>query len=109
MLIKCPECGAEVPDYTKFCVNCGFKLDGNKSKEINIDEEGKCPRCGNNSLSSDGHMIFCSNCNYVRLSCPKCGSFNIIRYWVGRKGIKGILFGVRDREKTRCCDCGYEW
>lgn len=31
-LIKCPECGKEVSDKAKVCINCGFPLEEEKSE-----------------------------------------------------------------------------
>ena len=32
-LIKCPECGKEISDKAKACINCGFPLNDDKSEE----------------------------------------------------------------------------
>ena len=47
--VKCPNCGADVPEENKFCGICGTKM----------QVENVCPNCGNkNPLSNK----FCNNC-----------------------------------------------
>lgn len=69
MLVVCPECGAEISQYSETCVKCGFPLkkfmDDNG---LNDFEHVKiCPKCG------------CTNCSEspqdgvpIRLKCKKC-------------------------------------
>lgn len=48
--IKCPECGNELPEGSKFCMNCGAKI-----------EEAKCKNCG---------AKLAQNAKF----CPECGA-----------------------------------
>ena len=47
--MKCPNCNEEIEDDSKFCSQCGTKI------------EQSCPKC-NNVISQDAK--FCSNCGY---------------------------------------------
>lgn len=49
--LKCPQCNTEVADGTKFCPNCG--------SPIGIPQPRKCSQCG--AEIEDGEK-FCSNC-----------------------------------------------
>ena len=71
MLVVCPECGAEISQYSETCVKCGFPLkkfmDDNG---LNDFEHVKiCPKCGctnSRAYPQDGVPI--------RLKCKKCGT-----------------------------------
>ena len=56
--MKCPSCGVDLPDGSKFCDNCGNK--------IQIAPSGKkCPQCGFENMSQ---AAFCDNCGYQFVS-----------------------------------------
>ena len=48
---KCPNCGAEVSDNAKFCMQCGSK----------IPEEISCPKCGANLPSNAKFCLACGS------------------------------------------------
>ena len=50
--IKCPKCGSEIPANSKFCGNCGAKI-----------EESVCKNCGEKLASG---AKFCGNCGTRR-------------------------------------------
>ena len=69
MLVVCPECGAEISQYSETCVKCGFPLkkfmDDNGLNDFEYVKI--CPKCG------------CTNCSEspqdgvpIRLKCKKC-------------------------------------
>ena len=76
--MKCRKCGAEIPDNSLRCANCGIK--------VNM----VCPNCSNLVPFGDkvcSHCDFelikiCSNCNssniYSATECRKCGSSLIV-------------------------------
>ena len=62
--ITCPKCGGEVPDNSKFCLECGTKI------EILAEDEMICPSCGKKTHKGK----FCMECGSPLVSrCPKCG------------------------------------
>ena len=62
--IKCQKCGAEAPEGTKFCNECGTKIIKPGSTA--------CPKCG--AEVPEG-VKFCNECGQkMTLSCPKCGA-----------------------------------
>ena len=65
--IKCSKCGVEVPVNSKFCLECG-----NKIETLNIQEKiVKCPKC--NAYVPEGR--FCLECgNEFITKCFKCGA-----------------------------------
>ena len=48
MLVVCPECGAEISNYSEICVKCGFPLKKfMEDNNLNDFEHIKiCPKCG---------------------------------------------------------------
>ena len=52
-IIKCPNCGSDIPHNALFCNNCGFKI----PKEA--QDVKKCPNCGSNVPQG---ALFCNNC-----------------------------------------------
>lgn len=61
--IKCQKCGAELPEGSKFCKECGTKITKTGSLA--------CPKCG--AEVSKG-VKFCNECGAkMILTCPKCG------------------------------------
>lgn len=65
-LIKCPECGKEISDKSKICVNCGYpieeymrKIEGERRKKDEELKKYKCNTCGTqNEIGND----YCVNC-----------------------------------------------
>lgn len=64
--IKCPKCGEEVPEGSKFCLNCGQKIVSPEDENIVI-----CPQCG----ASVPKGKFCLECGFEFIKkCSKCGA-----------------------------------
>lgn len=63
--IKCPNCGNELPDNVKFCMECGTKI-------VSLaDHEMICPACG--KKTSKGK--FCMECGQPLINrCINCGT-----------------------------------
>lgn len=60
--ITCPKCGKVLPTDSKFCPECGEKLNSR-------DDEIICPVCGNKTNKGK----FCSQCGTaLEIECPKC-------------------------------------
>ena len=65
--VKCPKCGKEYPEGTKFCGDCGTKLAAAGGDMI------ICPKCGKPTPKGK----FCSECGAkLEATCPKCGHKN---------------------------------
>ncbi len=63
--IICPNCNAEVPENSKFCLECGAKI------EILAENEIICPACGEKT----GKGKFCMKCGASLVAkCAKCGA-----------------------------------
>lgn len=64
--IKCPKCGADLPENAKFCLCCGEKIQQLEANMI------VCPGCGRTVQKGK----FCLECGYkfTMNSCPKCGA-----------------------------------
>jgi len=60
--VKCPSCGADVLSTTRFCVNCGAQMPGQRT----------CPYC---KAPITGNPEFCRSCGKPlapKRKCPKC-------------------------------------
>ena len=60
--VKCPSCGADVLSTTRFCVNCGAQMPGQRT----------CPHC---KAPVTGKAEFCRSCGkslQPTRKCPKC-------------------------------------
>ena len=63
--ITCPNCASEVPEGSKFCLNCGNKI------EPLADNEIICPACGKKTNKGK----FCMECGSpLQAKCPGCGA-----------------------------------
>ena len=63
--ILCPNCGHEVPENAKFCLECGSKI------EVLGENEMLCPACGKKTPKGK----FCMECGAALVSkCAKCGA-----------------------------------
>lgn len=61
--VTCPKCGNEVPENSKFCLECGAKI------EILADDEMICPNCSSKTRKGK----FCMECGASLVKkCPKC-------------------------------------
>ena len=57
--VICPECSSELPAGTKFCTNCGAKIQKQNSNQISTDQEAVCPQC---SAKFPSGTKFCTEC-----------------------------------------------
>lgn len=65
LLKYCSVCHAEVPENSRFCLNCGSQVDA-----FNEDET-KCPKCKQTTKKGK----FCMHCGaLLRNTCSKCGA-----------------------------------
>ena len=63
--ITCPNCNSEVPENSKFCLECGSKI------EILNENEVICPACGKKTVKGK----FCMECGASLIAkCAKCGA-----------------------------------
>ena len=63
--IVCPNCNSEVPEHSKFCLECGTKI------EILAENEMICPACGKKTNKGK----FCMECGAsLVVKCAKCGA-----------------------------------
>ena len=62
--ISCPKCGAAIPTGSKFCLECGEKIETVPSGMV------VCPECGKTVQKGK----FCPECGHKFISvCPNCG------------------------------------
>ena len=88
--LTCPNCGKELPEGTKFCLNCGAKIEEKKEDAPNTaDEPITCSKCGKEIPAG---TKFCPSCGtkvkakpapkpapekpemVTPANCPKCGN-----------------------------------
>lgn len=63
--ITCPNCNSEVPENSKFCPECGTKI------ELLNENEVICPACGKKTAKGK----FCMECGASLIAkCAKCGA-----------------------------------
>lgn len=63
--VTCPNCNSEIPENSKFCLECGTKV------EILGENEIICPVCGKKT----GKGKFCMECGASLVAkCSKCGA-----------------------------------
>ena len=78
-IIICPECGKELSNYAKDCINCGFPIREfmNDNKLNNIDYKFICPKCAYASAGygdeSDPIYIKCKYCNTIMKQTDETG------------------------------------
>ena len=61
----CPNCNAQVPENSKFCLECGSKI------EMLEENEMICPACGKKTNKGK----FCMECGASLIAkCAKCGA-----------------------------------
>lgn len=62
--VKCSKCGADIPQGSKFCLQCGEKV------EAGADGTIVCPECGKTVQKGK----FCLECGHKFVTtCPNCG------------------------------------
>lgn len=63
--ITCSNCHSEVPENSKFCLECGSKI------ELLAENEMLCPACGKKTAKGK----FCMECGAILVAkCEKCGA-----------------------------------
>lgn len=61
----CSNCGAQIPENAKFCLECGTKV------EIHNNNTVICPKCKQTVIKSK----FCSECGFkLATACSQCGT-----------------------------------
>ena len=61
----CPNCGSQIPENAKFCIECGTKVEMHKQNTV------ICPNCKQTVIKSK----FCSECGFkISTTCSKCGT-----------------------------------
>ena len=98
-LIKCPECGKEVSDKAKTCVNCGISLNNIICPECgNLMEGNTCQNCGYQSISESNDGSNTSNNNSALVGMI-LGLVSIIAWLIPLLGypctIVGIIFSTK--------------
>lgn len=61
----CSNCGAQIPENAKFCLECGTKIETQTANTV------ICPNCKQTIVKSK----FCSECGFkLETTCPNCGA-----------------------------------
>lgn len=81
--MKCPNCGADIKDKSKFCEFCGSSITSDMKKEQEYVNKTGCPKCGSSNISFERE---------------KQGEVK------GKKGTAVVRSTV-----GFCKDCGYTW
>lgn len=74
--MKCPKCNNQIPEDSRYCPDCGHKIDDVASSSLLF-----CPGCGSKNIddTGDGFHFKCNDCQLLwddaeGVVCPKCGS-----------------------------------
>lgn len=54
-LIKCPECGKDISDKSKVCLNCGYPMEGEENNLF------FCQSCNKQNESGVDYCVYCGN------------------------------------------------
>lgn len=81
--MKCPNCGADIKDGSKFCEFCGSSITANMKRDQEYVNKAGCPKCGSSNIKFDRE---------------KQGEIR------GKKGTAVVRSTV-----GFCKDCGYTW
>ena len=81
--MKCPNCGADIKDGSKFCEFCGSSITADMKREQEYVNKAGCPKCGSSNIKFDRE---------------KQGEIR------GKKGTAVVRSTV-----GFCRDCGYTW
>ena len=58
-VVKCQNCGADVPLNASFCTACGTKVNRTETVKNNIEADCRCPAC--HAVVEKGNL-FCNHC-----------------------------------------------
>lgn len=84
-LIDCPECGSQVSDAAKACVNCGYPL-----------PERRCPECSSMLREAASHCPTCGQSfHHIPLKSPRPPMPSGPTEWWLRGWKRGLRFGGR--------------
>lgn len=72
-LINCPECGKEISDKSKYCINCGYPLENIEEETENEIEDNVVDFTSNTAKTLE-------NIYQVKYVCPYCKSENYHTY-----------------------------
>ena len=51
--MKCPNCGADIKDGSKFCEFCGSSITANMKRDQEYVNKAGCPKCGSSNIKFD--------------------------------------------------------
>lgn len=115
-IYQCPECGIGFSSGTKFCQNCGYKLQMEVVSPI-CPECGKIFPTGTKFCSEDGAELLapemlipcCEKCGKEYTNgekfCPECGG-KIVSLFCPEEGAKLVS---PEKQTSRCVKCGIKY
>ena len=78
--MKCPSCGAEIKNNSKYCEFCGSSITAEMKKEQELLNKQGCPKCGSTNITfsreTQGQLYGKSSTAVVRSTvgvCKDCG------------------------------------
>lgn len=102
IVLKCPQCGAQLDGNSTRCDHCGTSVRLSEDKGELLGLGVSCPTCGSSNQAGDKH---CGNCGEALTSVcpvPKCHEENVVwRKFCRKCGQDIIRYRISLLEKTR--------
>ncbi len=101
-VVKCKNCGADVPLTASFCNSCGAKVNSVETNSVNTDTECLCPAC--HAIVEKGNL-FCTHCG-AKIENTNVNSVETASVDTAAECLCSVCHAIVEKDNLFCTHCG---